>query len=73
LPSLGAKPIAIPEKVGFLGAQPTLQLCRTLAVDAADAQVFDLEKFLDAVFRASVNYQIGPTPLSFMPPKGRSR
>jgi hypothetical protein len=26
--------------------------------------------FLDAVFRAPVNYQIGPMPLSFMPPKG---
>jgi len=56
--------------VGFLGAQPTLQLCRTLAVDAAHAEVFDLEEFLDAVFRAPVSWQIGPMPLSFMPPRG---
>jgi len=41
-----------------------------LAVDAAHAEVFDLEEFLDAVFRAPVDRQMGPMPLSFMPPKG---
>jgi hypothetical protein len=40
------------------------------AVDAAHAEVFDLEKFLDAVFRAPVDYRMGPMPLSFMPPNG---
>jgi hypothetical protein len=34
------------------------------------AEVFDLEEFLDAVFRAPVIRQMGPMPLSFMPPKG---
>jgi hypothetical protein len=47
-----------------------MALHEDLAVDAAHAEVFDLEEFLDAVFRAPVNYQIGPMPLSFMPPKG---
>jgi len=60
LPSLGANPIAIPEKVGFLGAQPTLQLCRTLAVDAGHAEAFDFEESLDAVFRAPMNHQMRP-------------
>jgi hypothetical protein len=40
------------------------------AVDAAHAEVFDLGEFLDALFRAAVNRQMGPMPLSFMPPKG---
>jgi len=40
------------------------------AVDAAHAEVFDLEEFLDAVFRAPVTRQMGPMPLSFMPPNG---
>jgi len=31
---------------------------------------FDLEEFLDAVFRAPVSSQVGPRPLSFMPPNG---
>jgi hypothetical protein len=30
------------------------------AVDAAHAEVFDLEELLDAVFRAPVDYQMGP-------------
>ena len=46
---------------------------RCLAVDAAHAEVFDLEELLDAVFRALVSWQIGTMPLSFMAPKGRSR
>jgi hypothetical protein len=41
-----------------------------LTVDAAHAEVFDLEEYFDAVFRAPVTRQIGPMPLSFMPPKG---
>jgi hypothetical protein len=40
------------------------------AVDAAHAEIFDLEELLDAVFRAPVNHQMGPMPLSFMPPNG---
>jgi hypothetical protein len=38
---------------------------RRLPVDAAHAEVFDFEEFLDAVFRA-----FAAMPLSFMPPKG---
>jgi len=41
-----------------------------LPVDAAHAEVFDLEELLDALFRAPVNFRMGPMPLSFMPPKG---
>jgi hypothetical protein len=41
-----------------------------LPVDAADAEVFDFEEFLDAVFRAPVGHLMGPMPLSFMPPNG---
>jgi hypothetical protein len=42
----------------------------SLPVDAAHAEVFDFEEFLEAVFRAPVNYKLGPMLLSFMPPKG---
>jgi hypothetical protein len=48
-----AKPIAIGAgKVGFAQALPTLPdlIRRSLAVDAAHAEVFDFEEFLDAVF-----------------------
>jgi hypothetical protein len=41
-----------------------------LPVDTAHAEVFDLEEFLGAVFRAPVDHQMGPMPLSFMPPNG---
>jgi hypothetical protein len=34
-------------------------ILRFLAVDAAHAEVFDLEEFLDAVFRAAVIRQLG--------------
>jgi hypothetical protein len=47
--------------VGFAHALPTLQglIRRNLPVDAADAEVFDFEEFLDAVFRAPVTRQMG--------------
>jgi hypothetical protein len=35
-------------------------LHRLLSVDAAHAEVFELEEFLDTVFWAPVNSQIGP-------------
>jgi hypothetical protein len=44
--------------------------CATLTVEADHAAGFDLEKFLDAVFRAPVDRQMGPMPLSCMPPNG---
>ena len=54
----------------FANPHPPARCNEALPVDAAQAEVFDLEEFLDAVFRAPVNRQIGPMPLSFMPPKG---
>jgi hypothetical protein len=54
-----------------IGDPHTLQIATLgLAVDAAHAQVFDFEEFLDAIFRATATRQFGPMPLSFMPPKG---
>jgi hypothetical protein len=38
---------------------PGAQHCNS-PVDAAHAEVFDLEEFLDAVFRAPVTHQMGP-------------
>ena len=42
-----------------------------LAVDVAHAEIFDLEEFLDAVFRAPVDRQMGPMPLSLHAAEGR--
>jgi hypothetical protein len=68
---LGLAGAAISDRASLFDARPAPpsgsrrrgRIC--LPVDAAHAEVFDLEEFLDAVFRAS-----RPMPLSFMPPNG---
>jgi hypothetical protein len=54
----------------FANPHPPARCNEALPVDAAHAEVFDFEEFLDAAFRAPVTRPEGSKPLSFMPPKG---
>jgi hypothetical protein len=61
-------------KVGFAyRLNPPYEMRWRLAVDAAHAQVFDFEEFLDAVFRAPMMRQWGRCRFPSCRRRGRSR